>query len=666
MSDDTIVKPPGEPEPPWPSFALPRGTIVNGYRLERVLGSGGFGITYLALDLLQQRFAIKEYYPRQFATRRDMTVRPTTVEDAPLFDECKDRFQREAQALVLLGRAAGAGEGIVRVQTYFEAFGTCFMVMDYVEGDSLADVLRHEPAGLSATRVRSLLAQLLSSVGIVHQAGLLHRDIKPANIILRDGDRLVLIDFGSTRQATPSESTTYTQIYSGGYGPPEQMLGLRQGEFSDIYAIGAVCYRAIGGSVIDALARQNALAAGRADPQPPAASIGAGRYPASLLTAVDAALAVDAAQRPQSVDAMLDILGPAGAPAAATSPRALPTPSRRQRRGPWLAAAALGSLAIAGAAYLALHGSTAPRPDIEARAPVLNPQPAPAGSPAPAATAVVAVPPAQQREAIATPLPVPVPAPPPPIVPTPLERARDAAGSVPCAALNLAAVQDGARVSGFAAAGQQLDRFLRDLQGAGRIVDDVTRIDRIACTVIDTLAPAIRKAGDGTAPSLALRLEQSNIPSGARLGIGVGSALPWLGIDLYQGDGTVHHLLRPTASGSAVRKPVEWIAAPPSGPRLVVAIGAASRIDLGARPETERETAYLDALRQWLADTSAPVAVDLAMVNVRAAEPVVAKVPQPRPATARSERCANIASRAQLGETLSDAELAALRTECRS
>ena len=275
MSDDTRRQERTEAEAPWPSFALPRGTVVNGYRIERILGSGGFGITYLAIDLLDQRFAIKEYYPRQFASREHMTVRPSTIEDAALFEECRERFLREAQALVHLGRVAGASDGIVRVQTYFEAFGTCFLVMDYVEGPSLASVFRQEPGGLAPTRVRSLLTQLLSSIRVVHRAGLVHRDIKPANVILREGDRLVLIDFGATRQATPSEATTYTQIYSGGYGPPEQVLGLRQGEFSDIYAIGAVCYRAIGGTVMDLLARQNSLAAGRADPQPSAASIGA-------------------------------------------------------------------------------------------------------------------------------------------------------------------------------------------------------------------------------------------------------------------------------------------------------------------------------------------------------------------------------------------------------
>ena len=282
-----------------------------------------------------------------------MTVQPTTREDAKLFEECRERFLREAQALVHLGRVADASDGIVRVKTYFEALGTCFLVMDYVEGNNLAGVFRDEPGGLSPPRVRSLLTQLLSSIRVVHQAGLVHRDIKPANVILREDDRLVLIDFGSTRQAMPTENTSFTQIYSGGYGPPEQMIGLRQGEFSDIYAIGAVCYRAIGGSVVDALARQNSLAAGRLDPQPSAVSIGAGRYPRSLLAAIDAALAVDPAQRPQTADAMLELLGPdqpVDMPSARTAGRMSPA-APRARRGAWVAAVGMAAVVLAGAAY---------------------------------------------------------------------------------------------------------------------------------------------------------------------------------------------------------------------------------------------------------------------------------------------------------------------------
>src|SRR5580700_39107 len=212
MSGDTTLG-----AAPWPNYALPHGTIVNGYRIERVLGSGGFGVTYLARDLLGQPFAIKEYFPRQFSVREEMTVVASSAEDTALFEECRDRFLREAQALVLLGKRARADEGIVHVHTYFEAHGTCFMVMDFVEGMSLATVLQTAPGGLAADRVDELLFQLLASLRAVHQAGLMHRDIKPANIILTETGRPVLIDFGSSRESSGDLNTTYTQIYSGGY-----------------------------------------------------------------------------------------------------------------------------------------------------------------------------------------------------------------------------------------------------------------------------------------------------------------------------------------------------------------------------------------------------------------------------------------------------------------
>ncbi|HLB97239.1 MAG TPA: serine/threonine-protein kinase, partial [Acetobacteraceae bacterium] len=383
---------------PWPNYALPHGTIVNGYRIERVLGSGGFGVTYLARDLLQQPFAIKEYYPRQFAIRQELKVLAASAEDEALFGECRERFLREAQALVLLTRVAGAGDGIVRVQTYFEAHGTCFLVMDYIEGASLASVLQKASGGLEAARVRTLLTQLLSAIGVVHRAGLMHRDIKPANIILRDDDRVVLIDFGSSREATGGQTTAYTQIYSGGYAPPEQMLGMRQGAFSDIYAIGAVCYRAIGGTVADALARQIALAGGRADPQPSAAEVGAGRYPAALLAAIDAALAVDATQRPQNVDAMLGVLGrdepvadatvvaprrsvargPVARGPVASGPATAPVQSAMQRwRGVWGVAGGVAALVVIGVAYWVVWRPAVPPPADRQQVAASSPAPAP-------------------------------------------------------------------------------------------------------------------------------------------------------------------------------------------------------------------------------------------------------------------------------------------------
>ena len=804
----------------WPNYALPYATTVNGYRIERVLGSGGFGVTYLARDLLQQPFAIKEYYPRQFAIRQELNVLAASAEDEPLFGECRERFLREAQALVLLSRVAGPGDGIVRVQTYFEAYGTCFLVMDYIEGANLASVLQKEPRGLAAPRVNALLSQLLSAIGVVHRAGLMHRDIKPANIILRDDDRVVLIDFGSSREATSGQTTAYTQIYSGGYAPPEQMLGMRQGMFSDIYAIGAVCYRAIGGTVVDALARQIALAAGRPDPQPPAAQVGAGRYPGPLLAAIDAALAVDPTQRPQSVEAMRAALGSDEPVSDATvmaarrpppSPAPQPQPGRQGRRGVWGAIAGAGVVVVVGAAYFALRSpATLPppgRPEVAAGTPASVPSPpvaapqvqqrtaqppaadrlaqpatgvrglsdgapAPVPVPSPTEAAPAQVPPAEppppsqaamvppppvlpspqttptvgtapvspappprheamvvpppapapsspaaaptvepaplspapppqheatavrppaaapaspeatstpgpapvspapppQHEAIVVPPPAPAPppAPSPRAAPSPLEVAQSSVQSLPCSILRLTSGRDGLRVMGLAPAGQELDRLLAALHAQGRLTEDITRVDRFACQPMATVDPLVRQTWDATPPTLAVRLDQREVASGVRLAIDVATMLPAVYVDLYQGDGTVRHLLRPVQPGKPGKPHVAWIAAPPPGPRLVVAIGSATPLDLGARPDTERAAAYLAVLQAGLQNSAVTSSADVAMVTVRAAEPAVAKVPQPHPANARSDRCANIISRVQLGETLSDEERAALRTECRS
>ncbi|HUB48017.1 MAG TPA: serine/threonine-protein kinase [Acetobacteraceae bacterium] len=749
---------------PWPNHALPQGTIVNGYRIEQVLGSGGFGITYLARDLLQQPFAIKEYYPRQLAVRRELNVMAASAEDAPLFEEWRQRFLREAQALVLLSRVDGAGDGIVRVRTYFEAHGTCFLVMDYVAGDSLDRVLQREPGGLAAALVRALLAQLLSAIDVVHRAGLMHRDIKPANIILRDGGKVVLIDFGASREATSGQTTGYTKIYSGGYAPPEQMSGMRQGSFSDIYAIGAVCYRAIGGSLVDAMARQSALAAGRPDPQPPAGRIGAGRYPAPLLAAIDAALTIDVTERPNSAIAILDVLGRDEPVAAQTAvvgrARSAAAPRRshqqretKRRRGVWAVAAGAGALALAGAAYLLLlrspaappsagrqlvaAGTPAPAPSppvattppvatrpsvatpppVATRPPVVTspPQrsnalppagggmmtpasaptdkpgaaptpappteptqrqamaglsPAPAASPADAATKVepTQVPPIEpaQRQAMVVPPMAAAPLPAAPAPPSPLERAQAAARSLPCAILHVTSGQDGLHVSGLAPAGQELNRLLAELSRLDRIAEDVTRVGRFACKPMATMDALVRQTWDAGPSTFAIRLDQREVVSGARLGIDVATTLPALYVDLYQGDGLVHHLLRPSAPGRPGAPHVEWMATPPPGPRLVVAIGSASPLDLGARPEAEKAADYLTLLQTELQRSGMAASADVAVVTVRAAEAVGRNAPKPHPANVRSDRCANIVSRVQMGETLTDAERTTLSTECRS
>ena len=205
-------------------------------------------------------------------------------------------------------------------------------------------------------------------------------------------------------------------------------------------------------------------------------------------------------------------------------------------------------------------------------------------------------------------------------------------------------------ITGFAQVGQEFDRWRA---GLGAVGAAVTRVEQFACAPIDAVSSLVRRTWDGATPSLIIHLDSPTVASGARIRISVATGLPAVYVDLYQADGWVRHLLR--GGGRAA----EWIATPPGGPRMLVAFGATAPLDLGQRPETEPAISYLNVLRSVLPKA---VAADLAMVIERPPEPVAVRPPS----HPRSEKCANIVSRAQLGETLTDAELAALRTECRT
>ena len=606
------------PSASWPKYALPFGTPINGYRIERVLGSGGFGVTYLARDLLGQPFAIKEYFPRQFSVREEMTVVAASAHDTPLFEECRDRFLREAQALVLLGKRARSEDGIVHVQTYFEAHGTCFMVMDFVEGMSLATVLQTAPGGLAAERVDELLVRLLSSLRAVHQAGLMHRDIKPANIILTESGLPVLIDFGSSREASSDLNTAYTQIYSGGYAPPEQMLGLPQGEYSDIYAIGAVCYQAIGGKVVDALLRQNTVSAGRPDPLSPAAKVGAGRYPAVLLAAIDAALQVEPAARPKNVDAMLALMRPDAAedgltvvlPSRAVPPPSEPAPAvpTKSRRGLYWASGA-GALALAGIGAFVLWKPAPPAAVVPPVAPatVADTWDPSAAAPAPAAPAAVQQSPANPASDAERQLDtVPV-----------LQRANEAAEALPCSVLAVKQGANGLHVSGFAPAGPELDQLLAKLRDTGNPADKITRVDGSTCDVITTVAPFVRQAWDSVPRTFSVQPAEPEAALGERVRINIETALPAVIVDVYRADGTVHHLSHPVHSGAAGRMHTEWVTGGEPGARLIVATASETPLDLGARPAVEPATEYLETLRSRIYAATVAVTADVTTLTVR-------------------------------------------------
>ena len=274
--------------------ALAAGTRLNEFEIDRVLGAGGFGITYLARDLsLEAWRAVKEYLPRDWGTRRqDGTIGPRTGGDAEDYRWGLERFIDEARML-----ARFKHPHIVQVYRVFKAQGTAYMVTEYVEGRTLAAEAA-ATGRLSESRVREVLSALTDGLAKVHGADLLHRDIKPANVMVRPDGAPVLIDFGAARQAMGRHSRSVTAVLTPGYAPIEQYSARgRQGAWTDIYALGAVAYWALSGQVPD-----DATERVRADPLPPLAEVARVRVSPGLAAAVDAALAVNEDDRPQSLE----------------------------------------------------------------------------------------------------------------------------------------------------------------------------------------------------------------------------------------------------------------------------------------------------------------------------------------------------------------------------
>ena len=284
--------------------ALPPGHRLGEYRIERYLGSGGFGITYSAIDEnLDQRVAIKEFMPRGLAVR-DANGRVTVVapEDKAEFRWGLDRFLDEARSLARFDHP-----NIVRVKRFLEAYGTGYIVMEYVDGEPLSEMLERKPT-LTEEEIREHILPLTAGLAKVHAAGLLHRDIKPGNIMVRADGVPVLIDFGSARRAVNEKSRELTAMVTPGYAPLEQYdTRGKQLPATDIYALGAVLYLCVTGATpqeAPGRTKEGALE----DPLPPATRAATGTYSYSMLTAIDAALAVRAEERPRDIRTFLEMM----------------------------------------------------------------------------------------------------------------------------------------------------------------------------------------------------------------------------------------------------------------------------------------------------------------------------------------------------------------------
>ena len=223
----------------------PNTTLQGGkYRIERVLGQGGFGITYMAIQVSANcQVAIKELFLNGVNERAGNSIRVSNSVNDSLFEKQKEKFKKEAKRIMSLDN-----EHVVKVYDLFEENNTVYYVMDYLEGESLASKMKREGHPLTESEVMDILPQLLDALSEIHKFQIWHLDIKPANIMLID-KTVVLTDFGASKQITPSEMTSTALYFTPGYAPAEQtgMLFNQFGPWTDLYAVGATIFNLLTG-----------------------------------------------------------------------------------------------------------------------------------------------------------------------------------------------------------------------------------------------------------------------------------------------------------------------------------------------------------------------------------------------------------------------------------
>ena len=230
--------------------------MIGRYVIQKVLGQGGFGITYLGIDKLYgNKVAIKEYYPQKIAMRKaqyEDVVTVTSIEEKNNYNKGKKRFLDEAQVMARFNK----NEGIVKILDFFEANNTAYIVMEYLEGITLKQYLGKYGV-LQFRNLIEMMLPLLEALIEIHSQGLIHRDISPDNIMVQHNGKLKLMDFGAARDYTESGNKSLTVILKPGYAPPEQYQthGV-QGPWTDIYALCATIYKCLTGiTPPDAIAR---------------------------------------------------------------------------------------------------------------------------------------------------------------------------------------------------------------------------------------------------------------------------------------------------------------------------------------------------------------------------------------------------------------------------
>lgn len=230
--------------------ALPYGTVLGGkYVVGRVLGQGGFGITYKAFDpILELTVAVKEYLPDTMATR-SLSTTQVTIYTGTTQDNFKygvSCFLDEARTLAKLSN----GKSMVPVRSFFEENGTAYFVMDYVEGISFKAYIQNHGGKVSLQDALRVMLPVIESLAQVHQSGIIHRDVTPDNIYITKNDDIKLLDFGSARYSMGDKSKSLDVILKPGFAPKEQYMRRgRQGPYTDVYSVAACIYAAVTGYI---------------------------------------------------------------------------------------------------------------------------------------------------------------------------------------------------------------------------------------------------------------------------------------------------------------------------------------------------------------------------------------------------------------------------------
>jgi serine/threonine protein kinase len=277
----------------------PGACLASGeYRIEQPLGQGGFGITYQGIDTrLNRAVAVKEFFP-EGCWREGPTVVSAGRWNSDTYSSAKQKFLLEGQTLGQFNHP-----GIVQVFYYFEENNTAYMVMEYLKGQTLAQLLKKKQGKLSEAKALEHITKVGEALQILHQAQFLHRDIKPDNIMLVDDGRVVLIDFGAARDFTTTSTARHTTMLTPGYAPLEQYgRALKYGAFTDIYALASTLYHLLTGQApVSAIERAAGVELKSVKEIAPHVSL-------KVSEAIAKAMAMDVTERIQSVKEFFDLL----------------------------------------------------------------------------------------------------------------------------------------------------------------------------------------------------------------------------------------------------------------------------------------------------------------------------------------------------------------------